>query len=56
MARAAINPDDYSEIRQVMVTIGFLSDRLRRDLEQVQQSRDMQRDFVDNTRTSSKAR
>jgi two-component system phosphate regulon sensor histidine kinase PhoR len=50
VARAAINPDDYfPEIRQVMVTIGFLSDRLRRDLEQVQQSRDMQRDFVDNT-------
>ncbi len=50
LERHDINPNEYfPEIRQAMVTIGYLSDRLHKDLEQVQQSRDMQRDFVDNT-------
>jgi len=48
--RAQIDPDEFfDELRPAMENILYLIDRMRYDLDQIGKTRDMQRDFVDNS-------
>ncbi|MGI6691892.1 MAG: hypothetical protein GX916_05515 [Clostridiales bacterium] len=48
--RQQIDPASYfPEIRPAMENINYLIDRMRYDLSEIRKSRDMQREFVDNT-------
>ncbi|MGI6724873.1 MAG: sensor histidine kinase [Christensenellales bacterium] len=50
LVRETIDPDAFfPELRPAMENIIYLIDRMRFDLEQISKTRDMQRDFVDNS-------